>query len=106
VRGGSVEAILKDNGYTPTSTPRPGDIVVYRDQDTQQVSHTGIVRTVLDEVVLIESKLGSLGRFIHPANKHPYANTSLIYYHTRRGAHVLNGLDGMRRLEVDTLVTE
>ncbi len=96
VRGAGVELILQDNGYQPTTAPRPGDVVVYRDEQGVLV-HTGLVRTILDaDGVLIESKMGSCGRFIHGADRHPYPNTTATYYHTRRGSHVLNGLEGLR----------
>jgi hypothetical protein len=99
IRGSYVDQILKDNGYQSTTTPRPGDIVVYRDHITGAVAHTAVVRTVLEETgsILVESKLGSLGRFIHSSDKHPYLDTTLTFYHTGRGNHVLRGLDGVRR---------
>lgn len=99
VRGAFVEQILKDNGYHQTSGPQSGDIIVYRCNRTGEVAHTGVVRTVVEDTgtVLIESKLGSLGRFIHGSDKHPYDNTTGTYYHTSRGSHVLRGLDGVRR---------
>jgi hypothetical protein len=99
IRGRYVDQILTENGYHSTSTPRPGDIVVYRDENTGVPAHTGLIRAVLEEtgLVLIESKMGVLGRFIHPADKHPYDGTTPTYYHTGRGSHVLRGLDGLRR---------
>jgi hypothetical protein len=107
VRGGQVEQLLKDNGYRSTTTPLPGDLIVYRENATGLVAHTGLVRTVIEETgkVLIESKLGSLGRFIHSADQHPYDDTAATYYHTARGGHLLHGLDGVRRPSSTTLVS-
>jgi hypothetical protein len=107
VRGSFVETILKDNGYQSTSTPEVGDVVVYRENSTGQVAHTGLIRAVLaadgpetsqkTSRVLIESKMGVLGRFIHEVDTHPYDNTTYQCYHTSRESHILHGLDGVRR---------
>lgn len=99
VRGPVVERILSDNGYQAVTDPRPGDIIVYRDNTTHSIAHTGLVRTQAADtgLVLIESKMGALGRFIHPPEKHGYTNTTGTYYRTGRGAHLLRGLDGTRR---------
>src|SRR5205807_1160464 len=62
VKGGAVEDILRDNGYRTVEDPRPGDLVVYRD-DQGAVSHTGVVSSVgADGLVLVESKWSWLGR--------------------------------------------
>lgn len=107
VRGAAVEGILQDNGYQATKTPRPGDVAVYRDEETNEVAHTGLVRTVLPSgAVLIESKMGSCGRYVHGADKHPYPYTTLTYYHTPRLNHLLTGLDGPRRQGSDITAAE
>jgi hypothetical protein len=107
VRGSHIEQLLKDNGYRSTTNPLPGDIIVYRENATGLVSHTGLVRTVIEDTgkVLIESKLGSYGRFIHAADQHPYDNTTATYYHTVRGGHLLHGLDGVRGPSSTSLVS-
>jgi len=52
-------------GYQPTLEPQLGDIIIYRDH-VGQVMHSGIVKAVgEDGFVLIESKWGVSGRFIH-----------------------------------------
>lgn len=97
VRGAFVEQILRENGYIATTIPRVGGVIVYRENGTGQVCHTGIVRMVLENgSVLIESKLGSCGRFLHPADQQPYPDTNWTYYHTNRGDHLLRGLTGPR----------
>jgi len=107
VRGAAVEGILTANGYQETKTPKPGDVAVYRDEETQEVAHTGLVRSVLPSgAVLIESKMGSCGRYVHGADKHPYPHTTLTYYHTPRLSHLLTGLDGPRRQGTDITAEE
>jgi hypothetical protein len=89
VRGGSVEQILKDNNYQPVAKPSAGDVAVYRQHG--EVTHTAIVRGFTDDgTVLLESKWGKLGRYIHTADGHVYRAHACTYYTTaRRGGHVL-----------------
>ena len=64
--------ILADNGYVVVDEPREGDIVIYRD-GLGQVQHTGLVRFVgTDGLVLVESKWGSLGIYLHTPKEQPY----------------------------------
>jgi hypothetical protein len=97
VRGGLVETILADNGYRETSKPMIGDLCVYRDPQGE-VSHTAIVRGLgADGLILLESKWGKLGRYIHTANEnHAYSAHTPKYYRTRRGNHVLAGIDNVK----------
>ncbi len=51
--------------YQPTRNPQLGDIIVYRDH-RGQVMHSGVVKAVGEGgLVLVESKWGASGRFIH-----------------------------------------
>jgi len=94
VRGAYVEQILKENGYKQVYRPQPGDVVVWRDE-VGKVVHTGLVHSLsLEGRVLVESKWGVLGRYIHTPNEHCYQHTSFTYYHSPRGGHLLRGLDG------------
>jgi len=87
-----VEAILHDNGYHKITNPREGDLVVYRDP-TSKVIHSGVVRGASDDGrILVESKWGALGRFIHIADDQPYPG-SATFYHSRRGSNLIRGLD-------------
>lgn len=89
LRGGNVEQILRDNRYEIVSSPSPGDVAVYRDA-AGSVSHTALVRAVFDDgTVLMESKWGKLGRYLHTASQHAYAHDSCTYYRAPRGSHVL-----------------
>jgi hypothetical protein len=86
----SVELILDENGYTETHEPEPGDVVVYGSRGA--ISHTGIVRYVTEGLpVIVESKWGALGVFIHPADRTPYG-TQYSFYRSHRQGHLLAGL--------------
>jgi hypothetical protein len=88
VKGEAVEGILQDNGYQRVEAPRPGDLVVYRDE-RGAVSHTGVVSSVgSDGLVLVESKWGWLGRYVHAAEAHPYG-PDFSYHHSPRTGHLL-----------------
>jgi hypothetical protein len=98
--GDQVPIILQDNGYERISDPVPGDLAVYRDES--QVVHTGIVRTACGGVpILVESKWGELGRFIHPAQLWPYAGAHCEFYRSSRWGHLLRGLDSASSSAVD-----
>jgi hypothetical protein len=88
-----VPTILKDNRYQTVQTPRPGDVAVYRD-DSNKISHTGLVRYVSADaaVILVESKWGGLGLFIHPHDVHCYGRDECTFYTTPRGGNRLHGI--------------
>jgi hypothetical protein len=89
-----VDLILDDNGYGRVPAPVPGDLAIYRDADGTPV-HTGVVRAGGgDGPVLIESKWGGMGRFVHPPQVHPYGETTITYYRSPRRGHLLRGLPG------------
>jgi hypothetical protein len=91
--GDQVPIILEQNGYQRISDPGPGDLAVYRQEG--KIVHTGVVRAACsDTSLLVESKWGELGRFIHPANLMPYGGASCEYYRSWRSGHSLRGLDG------------
>ncbi|MBO0794162.1 MAG: hypothetical protein J2P36_24880, partial [Ktedonobacteraceae bacterium] len=79
-----VQRILDDNRYQMTSKPRPGDVIVYREPDTDNIIHTGIVakadllpdRTAY--ALEIESKWGKAGLYRHTPDDMP----STIKYET------------------------
>jgi hypothetical protein len=94
IAGGQVAGILEDNGYEEVMEPRPGDLVVYRD-DKGDITHTGLVRCAGgDGPLLIESKWGGLGRFLHPPEVHCYAPDEPRYYRSPRQGHILRGFPG------------
>lgn len=88
-----VETVLMDNGYREVQRPQPGDVAVFRDGNGE-VSHSALVRgRGSDGVVLMESKWGQLGRFVHTAEQHAYKGHTIRYYRTKRSSHMLAGLD-------------
>jgi hypothetical protein len=92
VRGDEVDLILNDNGYTPATLPRPGDVAVFR-RDDGAPEHTALVHSVgPDGSVFLESKWGPLGRFLHTREHNPYSHLNCIYYHSERPGHLLRGL--------------
>jgi hypothetical protein len=93
IKGEAVELILQDNGYQRVTRPRPRDLVVYRDEEGK-ILHSGVVHSVgTDGLVLIESKWGEMGRFIHmPLRREVYDGTPR-YYRSPRSGHMLRGLE-------------
>ena len=79
LRGQDVDTILADNGYAQVSAPRPGDVIVYRGANGT-VLHSGVVRLADDDQILIESKWGSLGRYLHQPSIAGFAG-SYCFYH-------------------------
>lgn len=87
-----VEQIVKENGYTETHDPQPGDLVVYRQGGL--VAHTAIVRYVTEgQPVLVEGKWGTMGVFLHPADQSCYG-TEYTFHRSARGTHLLVGIGG------------
>lgn len=85
-----VENILADNGYRAVSDPRPGDIAVYREGTS--IVHTGLVRTGgAGTPVLIESKWGWMGVFLHRPDDTCYGK-HYGFYRGARESHLLAGL--------------
>jgi hypothetical protein len=88
LRGSAVELILRDNDYQMTCEPSAHDIVIYR-SNRGEILHTGLVRTVLDDgVVLVESKWGADGRYLHLPENQPYSQ-NFEYYHSDRFDHTI-----------------
>jgi hypothetical protein len=88
LKSSEVEQILCDNDYRVVTSPRPGDLIVYRNTFNQPV-HTGLVKAVgVDGFVLIESKWGRLGVFLHQPFDQRYS-TNFAYYRSPRDGHQL-----------------
>jgi hypothetical protein len=87
-----VEGILTENGYEVVSTPRMGDLAIYRDHGT--IAHSSVVQAVTDSgLVLLESKWARLGRFLHAPEDYCYP-APYLFYRSPRAGHLLAGLDG------------
>jgi hypothetical protein len=90
--GEDVEVILKENGYWEVTEPHAGDLVVYRQSGS--IAHTGIVRYVSEgQPVLVESKWGVMGVFLHEADKSCYGS-EITFYRNARGSHKLVAFGG------------
>jgi hypothetical protein len=92
IKGQDVDAILEDNGYQRVVVPQAGDVIVYRSRVGSQVLHTGLVRSVAPGLILVESKWGAMGRYIHREEDQCYGD-NFAYYHSGRQGHVLLGID-------------
>ncbi len=85
VQSEDVDTILADNGYEPVQPAQAGDLVVYRD-DSGAALHTGLVRFVGDDgMLLVESKWGPLGVFLHTPETQPYGNQFGFWRSPRQG---------------------
>src|SRR5262249_55569883 len=82
--------ILADNGYHVVAQPQVGDVITYRDVHGK-VTHSGVVRVVEHGVILIESKWGHLGCYLHRPEDQPYGDR-FTYHRSARKGHVLSGL--------------
>jgi hypothetical protein len=88
IQGRDIDPILADNGYQAVSAPQAHDVAIFRDADNQ-VLHSGVVRGLTrDGHVLIESKWGWSGRYLHPASCSAYG-TRVTFYRTDRGGNLL-----------------
>jgi hypothetical protein len=103
--GADVQRILNENGYQQVDRPRPGDLSVYRQDTGGEIMHTAIVRAVTEEgLVLVESKWGPLGRYLHPHDKLVFAGWHAFYRSSRPG-HLLRDLPGVRPAAGSALTT-
>jgi hypothetical protein len=78
-----IPALLDDNGYRAVLNPQPGDLVIYEVDDA--ITHSGIVRGSEGGEVLVESKWGPLGAYLHAADRQPFAKSCAFYRSARRG---------------------
>lgn len=91
IGGEQLEKIWADNGYEKVAKPQPGDVIVYLD-DSKQPLHTGVVRAVQSNgAVVVESKWGSMGPCLHPAD-YSWYGTDFEFRRSSRNGHLLAGL--------------
>jgi hypothetical protein len=82
IRDPEIAAILNDNGYTEVTDPREGDLAIYTSE--HRITHSGLVRMADKHApVLIESKWGSLGVYLHTIDKQPFSGACKFYRSTR-----------------------
>jgi hypothetical protein len=95
VPGAEVDLILNENGYREVDTPRPRDLVVYRNEGA--VTHTAVVRYVAEgQPVIVEGKWGNLGVYLHSAD-HSLYGTDYKFYRSARSGHLLSGFGDFDR---------
>lgn len=83
IRDSDVRAIVADNAYVEVAEPQEGDLAVYAIGD--QVTHSGVVRLAGKHTpVLIESKWGPFGVYLHAADQQPFSGTCKFYRTVRR----------------------
>ena len=88
IQGCYVDGLLSDNGYRHVEQAQAGDIVIYRSA-SGSVEHTGLVRFVDNKgLILVESKWGPLGVYLHPVDTQPYG-ISHGYYRSSRTGHLV-----------------
>jgi hypothetical protein len=92
VDGGEVERILAGNGYQVVSAPQVGDLIIYRGE-TGTIAHSGVVRVVDRDLVLVEDKWGHLGRYLHTPEDYSFASSWSYYRSPRNNGHILRGLE-------------
>jgi len=84
IRNSDVRSILEDNGYVAVAQPREGDLAVYiRDG---QITHSGIARLPDPRApILVQSKWGPFGLYLHPPNNQPFSGVCTFYRSPREG---------------------
>jgi hypothetical protein len=84
IRNPEVPAILTDNRYEPVTEVREGDLAIYTTGN--EITHSGLVR-VADSSgrVLVESKWGPFGVFLHAPESQPFSGTCAYYRSSRKG---------------------
>ena len=89
----TVDSIIEENGYKPVERPVVGDLVVYRN-DQGAAFHSAIVRAVgEDGQIILESKWGWMGRYLHRPDKTPYGQKWQYYHSARHGHHLQTELN-------------
>ncbi len=86
-----VDPILWDNQYDLVERPEAGDLIIYRD-DAGAVVHSGIVRLAENDLVMVESKWGPHGRYLHRPLDQAYSTTYEFYRSLRHG-HLISLVD-------------
>jgi hypothetical protein len=87
IRDSEVWSIVTDNAYAEVAEPQEGDLAVYMNGD--EIRHSGLVRMASKHApVLIESKWGPFGVYLHAVEQQPFAGTCR-FYRSPRPDHLL-----------------
>jgi hypothetical protein len=88
-----IETILVEDEYVKIDYPSAGDVVIYRDPDTRDIEHAGIVVGHDSGKIEILSKFNDVtGEFIHEHDDddlpffRPFPRTLIEFWSDRRGA--------------------
>jgi hypothetical protein len=97
IRGTDVPTILADNGYGAVREPQAGDLAIYTGPEGD-VTHTGIVRSIDPDsgLILIESKWGALGVYLHAPEAQPFGR-DYTFYRSQRSGHRLGVMPSSSR---------
>lgn len=88
LRGDGVECILHDHNYIRVMTAQENDLAIYRSAGGT-ILHTALVRSILEDgTVLVESKWGVDGRYLHQVQDQPYSQ-HYEYYRSPDGSHLI-----------------
>jgi hypothetical protein len=93
-----VEKIIKDNGYSVTSKPSVGDVVIYRN-NKGEIQHSGIVAAVSGgQVTRVISKWSAYGLYEHNLLDVPkdYGQNTTVYKSNRTSGNFPKGLGAGR----------
>ncbi len=87
IRDPEIASILKDNAYTEVTEPREGDVAIY--VSDHSITHSGLVRMADKHApILIESKWGPLGVYLHTIDQQPFPG-ACHFYRSSRPDHLL-----------------
>ena len=89
IMSNAIDDILADNDYQEVTAPAAGDLIVYRNQPGGIVMHTGLVQSVTRTEVLIESKWGPLGRYLHSPAEQPFGKAWTFHRSSRAGHQLI-----------------
>jgi hypothetical protein len=82
----AVPQILRDNGYVVIDEPRPGDLAVFSADG--EICHSAMVRKTAGGELLLESKWGPFGVYLHSLTAQPFRG-SVTFYRSARNCHRL-----------------
>jgi hypothetical protein len=94
IRDSEVWSIVADNAYMEVTEPQEGDLAVY--MTGNQIRHSGLVRMASKHApVLVESKWGPFGVYLHAVEQQPFAGTCKFFRSPRRDHLLVLRSEGM-----------
>jgi hypothetical protein len=78
--------VLADNGYAAVTGVQGGELVLYTHNG--QIKHSGLVHIDATGQLLVESKWGPFGVYLHGLEAHPFGSTYTFYRSNRAGHRV------------------